>query len=233
MAGALAGHRSRLLALNSARVAFKHHGNLPSASTLERSRVNVLDFLSEASSAVLDVRFDQVSLTAFIRDSAGRGLVEDAERRWQSGDAEEATIALAKAFDSIVRNYEKRKIGFTQDSLFKTRPTFLRSGNMRDLGLDSLIDWLSAIDERTKLLAFGIDLRGHAYFSVHTPTVRLTMAGAYVVDAKDINGTTVAVTQDVFERCHRFVIDTALTLTAEDYDFDGWALRRAAGGWDE
>ena len=34
------------------------------------------------------------------------------------------------------------------------------------------------------------------------------------------------ITEDVFRRCYRFVIDTALTLGAEDYDFDAWAARQ-------
>jgi hypothetical protein len=93
---------------------------------------------------------------------------------------------------------------------------------VKQLGVEKLLDWLKALDERTTLLAFGVDLRRYAYFQVHTPAVGHVLTGGYSGSPRQ----GVVITEDVFQRCYRFVIDTALTLGAEDYDFDPWETRR-------
>jgi hypothetical protein len=103
--GALGGHRAGLLALNQARVGFKHHGNVPSPATMERARVNAQAFLDEACQLALDQRFDDVSLTAFVRDQEARQLVEAASTAWANGDADGAMVSLRLAFDRLVRSY--------------------------------------------------------------------------------------------------------------------------------
>jgi hypothetical protein len=99
--GALGGHRAGLHALNQARVGFKHHGNVPSAATMERARVNAQVFLDQACQLVLGLRLDDVSLTAFIRDDEARQLAEAASTAWANGDVEEAMVSLRLAFDRL------------------------------------------------------------------------------------------------------------------------------------
>lgn len=173
--GALGGHRAALLAVNQARVGFKHHGNVPSPATMERARVNVQAFLDEACQSVLGQRLDDVSLTAFIRDNEARRLTEAASTAWANGDANEAMLTLRRAFDRLVRDYEQRKVWHQGRSLFTTQPNFLPSNqDLRKMGLEKLtklVDWLKALDQRTILLAFGVDLRRYAYFEAHTPVV--------------------------------------------------------------
>jgi hypothetical protein len=224
--GALGGHRAGLLALNQARVGFKHHGNVPSPATMERARVNAQAFLDEACQLALDQRFDDVSLTAFVRDQEARQLVEAASTAWANGDADGAMVSLRLAFDRLVRDYEQRKVWHQGRSLFATQPNFMPSDyDLKKLGLDKLtklVDWIKALDRRTRLLAFGVDLRRHAYFEAHAPAVRNLWNGGHVADFRE----GVVITEDVFRRCYRFVIDTALMLGAEDYDFDAWAAQR-------
>ncbi len=214
--GALAGHRTRLDALNKARVGFKHHGNRPDAATLERSRINLQEFLEDASQKVLGVNFDQVSLTAFIRDTDGRRYTEEAAAQWEAGATDDAMTSLAKAFLCILADYEHRKLSRGRQSIFNTQPSFmLSSWDARELGIQKVIDWISAIDERTKLLAFGIDLRRHAYFKAYTPHVYGNINGNLRAVPRD---PAPLVTHEIFQRCYRFVIDSALSLAAEDYD---------------
>jgi hypothetical protein len=221
--GALGGHRTGLLALNQARVGFKHHGNVPSPATMERARVNAQAFLEQACQVVLGQRLDDVSLTAFIRDHEARQLVEAANAAWANGDVGKVMTLLRLAFDQVVRDYEQRKVWYGRRSLFTTKPSFLpRKGELRKLGVEKLVDWLEALDQRMTLLAFGVDLRRYAFFDANTPAVHYLANGGHVVDARE----GVVITEDVFRGCYRFVIDTALTLGAEDYDFDGSAARR-------
>jgi hypothetical protein len=224
--GALGGHRAGLLALNQARVGFKHHGNVPSPATMERARVNAQAFLDQACQLVLGQRLDEVSLTAFIRDNEARRLAEAASTAWANGNADEAMASLRLAFDRLVRDYEQRKVWHQGRSLFTTKPSSVpRDQELKKLGIDKLsklVEWLKALDQRTTLLAFGIDLRRYAYFEAHTPIVGHTLSGMRRPAPRE----GVVITEDVFRRCYRFLIDTALMLGAEDYDFDAWASRQ-------
>lgn len=85
--------------------------------------------------------------------------------------------------------------------------------------------WLEALDRQTTLLAVGVDLRRYAYLDAHAPHVQITM------DMKRHVGSLpegVVITEDIFHRCYRFVVDTAIALGAEDYDFDASEAAREA-----
>jgi hypothetical protein len=221
--GAFGGHRAGLLALNTARVGFKHHGNVPSPATMERARVNAQAFLGQASQVVLGQRFEDVSLTAFIRDHQARQLVEAANAAWTSGDADGAMASLRLALDRLIHDYEYRKVWHQGRSLFMTQPTVMpRGSDLRKLGLEKFVNWIKALDQRTKLLAFGVHLRRYAFFDAHAPAVHYTLNGGYSTTPRE----GVVITEDIFRRCYRFIIDTALTLGAEDYDFDAWTARQ-------
>jgi hypothetical protein len=221
VSGAIGGYRSRLDALNTARVGFTHHGNLPSPNTLERARVTADEFLAEACPLVFQLRLEQISLNAFIRDDTARQFVADAQQQWASGDAEAAMTCLAQGFDRLIEDYESRKIGPSKQSLFTTEPAYRRTN--QEAGLHGVVQWLRAIDERCKLLAFGIDVRRHAYFRAHTPSVRHYAGGR----TRTVSGpeTSLNLTDEVYRRCHRFVLDTAVALGADDYDHNGSAQR--------
>jgi hypothetical protein len=217
ISGAFAGYRSRLDALNTARVGFNHHGNLPSPNTLERARVTAYEFLDEACPLVFELRLEQISLNAFIRDDTAREFVAEAERRWASGEAEAAMTSMAQAFDRLLEDYETRKIASSKQGLFTTEPAYRRTN--QEAGLHGVVQWLRAIDERCKLLAFGIDVRRHAYFRAHTPSVRHYAGGRTgIVTGPE---TSMDVTDEAYERCHRFLLDTAVALGADDYDHNG------------
>ena len=48
--------------LNNARVSFKHHGNLPHASSIEKFRVNVTDFFEENTLLIFGIEFGKISM---------------------------------------------------------------------------------------------------------------------------------------------------------------------------
>jgi hypothetical protein len=222
-AGRIGGHRAALLALNSARVGFKHHGNPPSAQVLERARVNSLQFLEDACQSLLGLDFNAISITAFIREPEARVLVENSRSIWASGDTDTALGNLRLALDRTVRDYEQRKVWAPGRSLFRTQPSFMTSiFDLKALGIEKLAEWIQAIDDRTKLLAFGVDLRRYAYFDAHAPRVVYFVNGGHQLQRRE----SVAITEDVFDRCLRFVIDTAVALGSDDYDFDAWSARR-------
>lgn len=227
IAPSLDPHRARLNALNNARVGFKHHGNVLDGMTIERHCVNAMDFLADAAAVALGVDFEAVSLTGLVRDDAARAFVEAAETCWAEGDGEAALGQLRLAFDQLIKDYEQRKLWHQGNSLFRTeplsRPTAL-FGFVKDKVAEYFMKWLDALNQRVKILSLGIDVKRFAYFDAHVPVATHFFDGKIVLHARD--GAPM-ITESIYRRCHRFVIDTALQLGVEDYDFDAWATRRA------
>jgi hypothetical protein len=223
----IAHHRSPLKALNDGRVGYKHSGNVLDRMTIERHRVNVMNFLVEASQHTLGQAFEIVNMTGFIADSEARGLVEQAEVLWSAGRSLEALAVLRMAFRRLVRDYEERKAWSPGRSLFTTEPQMRPMRLHGDPQDDHIHTWLEALDERVKLLALGVDLTRYAYFEAHTPLVRYNLGTGSPQEYEPIEGAPDP-TDDVFQRCHRFVIDTALSLAEADFDFDAWSMIKAA-----
>jgi hypothetical protein len=231
---AVAHHRARLLALNAARVGFKHNGNEVSESTIERHRVNALNFLVEASTVGLGQDFEAISLRNLITAPEVRAFLESAESRWNAGDRHGGLADLRRAFDRLINTYEDSKMWHSTRSLFDTKPDSpsLNAARMREqaaLGMfsssraDYAEKWLAAIAGQVKLLAIGVDLRRYAYFNAHVPDV------VYGWEDRDGHAASTAdlpePVRSTFDRCQRFVIDTALQLAAEDFTFNGSTIQ--------
>jgi hypothetical protein len=178
----------------------------------------------------LDQDFESISMTAFVRDGEAREHLEAATARWGEGDADKAAERLRLAFDRLIRDYEERKVRYPGRSLFRTEPPFRPSelDDMHNKVGKSLTDWLSALDQRQKLVAFGVDLREYAFFDAHTPNAQYALTAEGPPRAIFIRGANeVTLIEETFRRCHRFVLEAALVLGAEDYDFDGYSGRHS------
>lgn len=231
---AVGHHRTSLIALNSARVGFKHHGNVLDEMSVERHRVGAENFLAEITTEALGENFDAISMTGFITDPEARRHVEAAEMVWVGGDGPLAMARLRLAFERLIEDYEKRKTWAPGRTLFTTRPLHPATGHgLHDDGrMNHAEEWLAAIDQRMKLLTFGVDLRRYVYVNAHAPRTSMIKGDVRLIARDGVPPTT----DEVFRRCHRFVIDTALHLAAEDYEFDAWSARgavayRADEGW--
>jgi hypothetical protein len=233
----LSGHRGKVRDLNDTRNGFKHHNRYADAGMIERLRVNGADFLAEAARIVLDVDLATISLTALITEQIPRLLVERAEKHWRDGEGDEALADLRRAFDAQVKSYERSKSWDPYRSVFDTRPpsggyTSAKARQASALGAfgdpvnDHLEKWLQALDERVKLIGLGVDMRRWAYLDAHAPEIHYT---SMTPEGRTHRREGVPEPRgEVFQRCHRFVIDTALALGAEDFTFDAWAARQAA-----
>src|SRR5690348_4244989 len=83
--------------------------------------------------------------------------------------------------------------------------------------------WLDNIDSGLRLLLLGIDVRRYIYLDARCPTVDYLAEKLHISAAPGAP----APSEEVFTRCRRFVVDTALDLEAEDYGFDTWEAQRA------
>src|SRR5207244_8737961 len=81
--------------LNDARVSFKHHGNLPHASSIEKFRVNVTDFFEENTRLIFGVEFSNMSMTYLIQNNAVKMLLDEANELVERGARAESLDKIA------------------------------------------------------------------------------------------------------------------------------------------
>jgi hypothetical protein len=223
---ALTHHRAPLSGLNKARVGFKHYGNALDQRTIEQRRGNAMDFLRDASDLCLRQDFEAISMVSLVRDESARMHLETASAESAMGDRQEAARELRLAFDRLVADYEQRKIKYPGKTLFTTQPSVFLPDEMHAVKGSELgkyvLRWMTELDERTRLLALRIDLRHHAVFNAYCPKPFYGTGGGhtFVTGADQVR-----LDDDAFQRCLLFVVETALTLGAEDYDFNAPALR--------
>ncbi len=220
----VAGFRAALNALNTARVSFKHHGNTPSQATVHRHVDRGGEFVELLVQKVYALRLEEVSLLVFVRSDEAREQLEKASALKAAGHLRESAEQLALSFHTLVRDFQNRKVWHPGKSLFSTKPSFLPNiFDQRELG-DTVVkayEWLNSIDEWVQNLALGVDMRRYAYFQTHTPRLTFMLGGTY--HAHFYEG--IDVSDESLERCFRFVVDTALSFAADDFDFDAWAAR--------
>jgi len=109
--GDLSGHRSAMIALNNARVGFKHHGNQSNKQTIDRHIANGLNFLADAAEQGLKTPFAEVSLLGFVRDPKVREYIHRADD-CSSGAVEDRMHAfqyLRLGFETLVQGYQQSK----------------------------------------------------------------------------------------------------------------------------
>lgn len=172
----LTGLRAAAIALNNARVGFKHHGNQVRDATLRRHLDVAVTLIDALVAAAFGMRLDEVSMLLLVRDAQARGLIENAERLAKT-DLSAALFRLRLAFDLIIAEYQSRKSVDGWQSIFDTKPNFFPStfdlrnqfGNKGRDYMEKISQWVEALDGLTRLGAFGIDLQRFAYFDAVAP----------------------------------------------------------------
>jgi len=219
--------RPAMNALNTARVGFKHHGNAPHDSVPTRHLVRSQEFVTALAQEVFEVNLEDISLLVFVKGTEAREHLLAAQDLWSRGEHRDAVERLRLAFDELVRDYTRRKQWYPGKSLFATKPSFFPSSiDLRKLGkeVEKINEWLENLDKWVKYVALGIDMRRFAYFDVYAPRVMYAMGGNHFT----YHDEAIAIDDEVFARCFKFVIDTGLALAQDDYDFDHWSARQAA-----
>lgn len=89
--------RSRMMQFNHARVAAKHHANLPDAEFFEMIKWVVPDFIKQAVKLTFDVELEEVSLLELIDDADVVGYLEEAIAHLSRGAHHECLVAARKA----------------------------------------------------------------------------------------------------------------------------------------
>ena len=227
--GDISGHRSAMIALNNARVGFKHHGNQSNKQTIDRHIANGLNFLADASEQGLNIPFAEVSLLGFVGDPKVREYIHRADDR-SSGAVEDRMLAfqyLRLGFETLVQGYQQSKSYYPGRSLITTKPSLLPSVfDIRDHGGkvgEKAFEWLENLDRWVRILVLGIDVQEYTFFLANTPGVLMTLGGRAHFSWRpgpDLS-------DDVFRRCRQFVVESAIRLGRRDFAYDAWNARQS------
>jgi hypothetical protein len=213
-------HETGMDRLNRARVAFKHHGNLPNELDMEHFRVTIENFFEENALLLFGVSFKDVSLVELVQFTEARDQLKLAEASWGATKTDDSRIALARAFSFLLRGYqEKNENGEYRDPFdFGPSMTFL-SGNHLHLErgpmkkfIDGTTEAIGLLQSALRTIALGIDYRRLVRFRSLTPTLGWHLSG-HTIHMRDFP----PLSKADFDFCFNFVIESAIKLQQFDY----------------
>lgn len=213
-----AGYSSSLKSMNRARVNFKHNGNRADESTVRRHLDTAESAVDGLARSIFGVELADVSLLLLVPNRTVRAHLEASARHRSGGDHGESLFDLAIAFDELLRDHEARKSRWR--GYFSTKPRGNQtSGAFRshDDPLKPIIEWLDAIDEQLRVISMGVDAQAHAAFRALTPRVSRFLNGGMRAHFRG-GVDDIAIDDEAYARSVKFVIDTALRLSASDFE---------------
>ena len=93
--------RGPMKRMNDARVSFKHHGLVPSTSTIEQVRADVTTFFTDTVPLVFDIELDKISMELMIGDSETRRFLDEANELAALGTANAIAAAMLYLHDAF------------------------------------------------------------------------------------------------------------------------------------
>ena len=235
--------RSALNQLNNARVSFKHYGNRPNSSDVQKFRDDLETFFATACREYLDLSFETVSLADLITYRRAANWLHKAETYSNNGMYPEACACSAiglKLYRRWRRDRPWRDYRHTDKLETKLRSQKYRRPGKWDIpesvGLlaKELDSRVGEIWDRLDILFDGIDALSYRRFLRHTPEVLIPMAGT-ILGLFEENGELRKVfvndlppaTPEIAAFCYRFALDTMFQMQRqpispqyEPYPFD-------------
>lgn len=224
------GQKAAMRRINNARVALKHHGNLPSQSQIEQFRAIVTAFFDESTTQIFDLHFSEISMIDLVPYEAPRMSLREAEMALSRGQNEAAMSSIAIAFDQLMHEinqgyfdrYFRSPFNFGEDFRFESA-FFRRSGGIiedarREKFEDKLVKAVESMQSAVQILSLGLDYRRYAKFSLLTPVAFRMLGGSYEVQV--VQGLVGSIdwppTTEACRFCLDFVIESAVRIRGTD-----------------
>lgn len=215
-------HKESMRRLNNSRVSLKHHGLLPSYSTIEELKGAITSFFIDNTLQIFDLSFDSISMIDLVQCEGCRSALTTAEENWEKENKDECLKNVTRAFYILIEDYEDRKRSeygsspffFGRDMTFQT--SFFMEIENSALGrfIDNVKESISAIRDAVKILSFGFDYRKYTKFRLLTPLLRGSLGGTeYFGDLSERE-----FSHDDFIFCKEFIIESAIKLQEFDYE---------------
>lgn len=215
----LAGLRAAALALNNARVGFKHHGNQVRDETLRRHYDVTVTLVDELVRHGFGIALGDVSMLIFVQNHDVRAFVERAEAHAAANELTEALSLLRSAFDLATDDFASRKSLDGWNSIFDVGPRMSHHGSNDRMGWDKPVEeirgWVEALDQRVRLSAMGVDLGRYSYFDAVAPEHTNMWHGGRgpLVTVKFDNPSDAD-----YRASYLFVVDSVIRLHASDFN---------------
>jgi hypothetical protein len=149
--------------LNKARVAFKHHGNMPSKIDIEAFRVTANNFFEDNTPLVFDLQFADISMANLIEsDDARNSLIESIDLL-NKADNQGAIEKVALAYGQLMRHFHSKHKDRFGRSPYNLRYDFSFREISRQADLNNAVSHIGKQLEHMgsviELLLLGIDIQ--------------------------------------------------------------------------
>lgn len=209
------GFRQAMRRLNRARVAFKHHGTMPSRMDLQEFIAMSTDFFRENAFKVFGVDFDNLTMVDLVRFDSVRSLLREGENALVEGDLQTALLRCSAGYSELRRTYRAGRWGRLESPLDLFKPSLMSSesselaDNLESFALE-VETAFDQIDETLEALAIGVDVERLLNLRRAWPRVR--RVGDVYVDNEAARSVRRPVPPQVVRESLDFVVECALLL---------------------
>jgi hypothetical protein len=216
--------------LNMARIALKHHGQLPAAGDVEGYRFTVSSFFEDATPLLFGIEFKDVSMADFIQPESARLAHLRADRLLSEGNFKEAAEELAIGFERMVKHYTKQAVpeqgrhvfrfdGYKRPILGRPMSRLVEPAVAAEIlravaEIQQSLALIGPISDALRIIALGLDFRKYARFVSLMPMVaNLDQDRPWVQWRGNLEQ---ALTIEYVQFCLAFMIECAIALGAFD-----------------
>jgi hypothetical protein len=171
-------YRNGLMELNTARVSFKHYGNLPAESDVVKFGILTSEFFDDSCYADFSVKFSDVSITSLVKDVEIRGNLEASERSLAKDELQEAAEHLGVAHYLMLRSLQNTIPRFRTGKFYPGAGLSADASNAR-VGFEAVGESLEAIRNLLVLAASHIDPQQYELATKHLPTTHRVVSGKF------------------------------------------------------
>lgn len=204
-------HKATMSRLNSSRVNFKHHGNVPSKLDIEGFRASVTYFFEESTKLVFGIEFSTISLVELVQNIHVKSKLHESLECASDQKLNEAQTNLAIAFKMLVDEFESENVADNGRSIFNFGRSYRLVDDFPSRNMDILKENVSILRNIVEMLALGIDTKKYARFRSLTPDVNFYSDGTYHTQPNPFSPKRVITLAD-YQFCFDFLIESAIKL---------------------
>jgi hypothetical protein len=191
--------------LNNARVAMKHHGNLPNPKVVQELLPRAKGFFENVLKSYCQMTYSDVSLIDLVPDQEVRTMLMAARQKFVDDDKPAAMADLKIAFHKL-QNPEGKRLPKLHAPRRPSLPYEMKQAGWETY-LDELHSFLEACASSTNALMVGINPLRYASFMRIGPSVSWASNGAHYVNHRSLYQN---VTIENFDELVLFLVEYAL-----------------------
>lgn len=157
---------SELMNLRAARNNIQHHGIVPAAEEVRRYHILTEDIMSDITSELFEIQFQEISLGMLIKDETTSKLYSDAEKAFSSENYPEALKFYIAAFE-LAKNIEQGRI-YGSGLSFK----MIVATNKNTNAEKKIIRYANALAEEIEVLKLRLDYKKYQKYREISPKLK-------------------------------------------------------------